>query len=655
MKRWFKILAACLVLLGVGLLGGCTRQAQVTCEMTVEADESGQRVIQVELPESIVRRVFKGSERTVERLMREYCPGQLDWDVERENRQYRLTLTLSFHSLEEYCEKAQALTGKNMVQLNRTGTGMRVEFSLKEYVTAKDFLQWLSDALVEEGYVRRTEVNELFQLGQTYFSYDGKRQSVPGGRIEYAAGKDYDARAMVMVTEPQLEGEWRRTVYLIFPGDLMEKAPGQVQALVEERTPQGSQAEWITDTCVELIFPDGDVESIGQSMSRLLGQGASQLKEEAEMLSPFQFDHTYREFVDVQAFAADTGRVPVCYYVKGQTGDGEAVTSSGLQETPDWMTNLDAAEKERIQSRMADGNYLLLLDEEMDQEEVLFRMEAGYMASSIQVSSVMRDRNTISRDITVTYARPPLKAHQEAIEQYFQNKTQQHGRTETAIIEENFCVQVSMEGGWEQISAAFEHIFSGTDTVSYKRDKTTVLTPSANGYMEEKLDFTGFLPKDNIPSLTYYFQFDSGDTILKDTLDSTAKKENQEETVKATKYTATVGNTSFHIKFTTQVKNLISLPVMALIAFMAAAAAIWYLHGERWNRIMERVAPALNAASQKGENWWQTHTQKPRERWHAGKCAVKRHWKKTWESVKQKLSRGKSEAASDLEEDQKKM
>ena len=181
MKRWFKILAACLVLLGVGLLGDCTRQAQVTCEMTVEADESGQRVIQVELPESIVRRAFTGSERIVERLMQEYCPRQLDWDVERENRQYRLTLTLSFHSLEEYCEKAQALTGKNMVQLNRTGAGMRVEFSLKEYVTAKDFLQWLSDALVEEGYVRRTEVNELFQLGQTYFSYDGKRQSVSGG------------------------------------------------------------------------------------------------------------------------------------------------------------------------------------------------------------------------------------------------------------------------------------------------------------------------------------------------------------------------------------------------------------------------------------------------------------------------------------------
>ncbi|HIS55900.1 MAG TPA: hypothetical protein IAB48_04500 [Candidatus Fimimorpha excrementavium] len=606
MKKWYKILAICFVTMCMVLLGGCTKQAQLNSEMTVKEDGSGTRTIQIAMDKNLVKRGFKGSEKTLERLMDQYCPRELEWEVDERQSLYDLTLTLSFDTLDEYVEKAEALVGTKKIELKDTGQGLQVGFSLEENVTAEDFLDWLKDALVKERYIKRSEKEDLFRLEKTYFSYAGERRSVSNGKIRYQYQKEYDTEQIVMLTQPDTGEQWSRVIYLYFPSELMERREAQVREFVKDRISKDTQVKWLSKTCVCLTFPQADRYKLSQDMQSFFGQASCKIEETMEQNSTFSFGYQYQEYIDMEVFAPKTGAVPVYYYVK-PSPDGYLTCHSDGGEAED-LALPDAGSRE-IQAQIAQlietEGYVMVMGQSVEKEAVSYDMDYQYEASAIEVNNVMRDRDSISRSITVVYDRVPLGVHQNAILQDFETKVGQNGYVE--ILEDGgaYKVQVSQEGTWEELSVLFEAVYGGKDTVSYKRDKTTLLTPSAHGYMEENMDFSAFLPKGCEPQLTYEIQFESGDTILKDTLDSTALKMDQEQVIKSTRYMATVGGDGFHIKFTTQIKNLISMPLISLILFLIFAVLIWYLHGERWQRIMQKITPVYEMCVEKTEGWWE--------------------------------------------------
>lgn len=631
MKRWYKILAICFAALCMLLFGGCTRQAQLNSEMTVKEDGSGTRTIQIAMDKNLVKRGFKGSERTLERLMDQYCPEELEWEVEERQSLYDLTLTLSFDTLDEYAEKAEALVGSQKIELKDTGEGLRVGFSLEENVTVEDFLDWLKDALVKEKYIKRSEKDDLFRLEKTYFSYAGERRAVSDGKIRYQHQKEYDTEQIVMLTQPDTGEQWNRVIYLYFPSELMQRNEAQVQKFVKDRISNDTQTEWLSKTCVRLVFPQADRYELSQDMQFFFGQTACEIEETMEQNSAFSFGYRYQEYINPEVFAPKTGAVPVYYYVKSSSDGYLTYHSDGGKNTSD-LALPDSGSQEiqaQIEQVIEAEGYEQVMGKSVEKETVSYDMDYQYEASAIEVSNVMRDRDSISRSITVVYDRVPLGVHQNAILQDFETKVGQNGYVE--ILEDGgaYKVQVSQEGTWEELSVLFEAVYGGKDTVSYKRDKTTLLTPSAHGYMEENMDFSAFLPEGCEPQLTYGIQFESGDTILKDTLDSTALKMNQEQVIKSTRYTATVGGDGFHIKFTTQIKNLISMPLIALILFLILAVLIWYLHGERWQRIMQKITPVYETCMEKTEGWWERRKDTLSEH---GKT-----WNRKWKDQIQKI------------------
>ena len=301
MKKWYKILAICFVTMCMVLLGGCTKQAQLNSEMTVKEDGSGTRTIQIAMDKNLVKRGFKGSERTLERLMDQYCPRELEWEVDERQSLYDLTLTLSFDTLDEYVEKAEALVGTKKIELKDTGQGLQVGFSLEENVTAEDFLDWLKDALVKERYIKRSEKEDLFRLEKTYFSYAGERRSVSNGKIRYQYQKEYDTEQIVMLTQPDTGEQWSRVIYLYFPSELMERREAQVREFVKDRISKDTQVKWLSKTCVCLTFPQADRYKLSQDMQSFFGQASCKIEETMEQNSTFSFGYQYQEYIDMEA------------------------------------------------------------------------------------------------------------------------------------------------------------------------------------------------------------------------------------------------------------------------------------------------------------------------------------------------------------------
>lgn len=597
MKRWYKILLIGLMLVGIVALSACAKPAKLTSEMTVEEDGSGKRTIQIELDKNLIDRGSGKSQNTLEHLMDQYCPKELDWNVGEEADQYHLTVNLTFDTLEEYVQKAESLVGKHKIRLENTGEGLSVGFSLEEDVNAEDFLGWMKDALVKEKYIKRNDKDDSFELEKTYFSYAGERQVIYNGKIRYQTKKDYDLEQLVLLTEPGIDAQWNRVIYLKFPSNLMRRAEEQVHGFINARASEGTQVDWLSQECVCLTFPTEGIKDLSNHMELFFGQSTCKIKETLESKDVFSFNYKYEEFLDVKDFAPKTGKVPVYYYVKNSS-DGNMKYRSNEQDGTNDRIVPDMGNGE-LQKQIEDilelGGYQLVLGQSLEKKSILYNMDYNYNVKSMDVSSIVRDSTSISRSITVLYDGIPVDAHKQIIEKEFENKTGEKGYVEVLEEKGEYGVRVSQEGTWEELKILMESVFDGQDQVSYKRDKTTLLTPSANGYMEEKLDFSSFLPEGCEPQLTYSIQFESGDVILKDTLDSTAEKMNQEQVIQSRKYRATVSGSDFFIQFRTEIQNLISMPLIALFGFMIIAVIIWYLHGERWKKIMAKMKPIHKA------------------------------------------------------------
>ncbi len=637
MKRWYKILLICLVMMGTVILGGCAKQAQLTSEMTVKEDRSGNRTIQIVLDKDLVRKGNDDPQDTLEQFMDQYCPKELKWRVKQQKEEYNLTLTLEFDTLEEYVEKAESLVGKQKIVYEDMSEGLRVGFSLKENVTAEDFLDWMKEALVKEKYIKKSDKEELFQLEKTYFIYDGKRQTFYDGKIQYETQKDYDVEEILILTQPALEQQWERVLYLFFPSELMEKNEAQIQEFLQSRISDGTDMEWVSQTCVRLTFSADSSDAMSEKMRLLFGQSTCKIEEKLEQNDVFSFEYQYKEYINTKDFAPKTGTIPVYYYVKNSE-DGKLTYLSEKQNHNDELVVPELNNQtiqEEIKHTLESNEYHMVIGESIGETTVSYDMGCSYGVKSIDVSSVIRDSTSVSRSITVAYDRVPLESHKQGIQQDFETKTEQYGYTEILEKDGEYCVQVNQEGNWEELSDLFTTVFNGKDSASYKKDKMTLLTPSSNGYMEEKLDFSSFVPEGEEPQITYQIQFETGDVILKDTLDSTAQHQGKEETIKSNRYSATVNGTVFHITFTTQIKNLISMPLIALFVFIAAAGVIWYLHGERWKRIMENIRPTGQKWIQNMGTWWSAHGISF-EKW----CTLmKQKWNTLIHKIKNKIHR----------------
>lgn len=644
MKRWYKILAICVVMICAAMLGGCTKKAQLSSEMTVEDDGSGTRKIQIELDKNLVKRGFKGGQKNLEDLMDQYCPEEFTWKVDEQKNTYDLTLTLEFDSLEAYAKKAGALAGEKNIQWKDLGEGLSVGFSLEEKVTAEAFLTWMKDALVKEAYIKRSEKNQLFRLGKTYFSHAGDRQAVNDGKIQYEYRQDYDAEQMVFLTQPDLGEAWNRVIYVYFPSALMEGNAAQVQKFMQNRISDATQMDWLSQTCVRLTFSGRDVYGMSQAMKLFFGQSACRIEETMESETPFSFGYQYEEYMDVADFAPKTGTLPVYYYVK-DAASGDLAYRAGEQEKEAALPMPESGSQEmqdQIETAIETEGYHMEMGQSVESKTIRYDMDCLYGAKAVDVSSVVRDSRSISRSITVMYDRVPLSAHQYAIQEDFETKVGQKGYVEIVEEDEGYGVRVSQEGTFEELADLFSDVYGGRDQVSYKRDKITLLTPSANGYMEETLDFSAFLPAGTETELTYGIRFESGDAILKDTLLSTAQKEDGEQVIKTANYTATVGGSGFHIEFTTKIKNMISMPLMALIAFLTVAVLIWYLHGPRWQRMMQRAAPVYGTCREWIQSRWTAHKQSMTDRHGAWKDKGREQIQKIKDTLHRKKKDGSS-------------
>lgn len=169
-----------LALAGIGVLGvsGCSAGSTIDTSLQVNEDLSGQRTMTISLDDSVFAQYFNGTIDDLNSYISEYCPEQLEWSVSAEEGYNQYEFDLLFGGVDEYKSKVDILTGMDSVlEISVPDTIWASGIYINEDFTSEDLLKWLSDGLVEAGYVSADNASMIFSVGNTEVDFNGNQYS----------------------------------------------------------------------------------------------------------------------------------------------------------------------------------------------------------------------------------------------------------------------------------------------------------------------------------------------------------------------------------------------------------------------------------------------------------------------------------------------
>ena len=142
-----------------------------------------------------------------------------------------------------------------------------------ENFTSKDLLSWLSNALVEEGYIDPSYKDEIFENDTTilYFGADEypTSETINVSEITYLPFNSID-----ILTIPYVDGTYDRKVIFNIPKSTMEEKRNEIKAFMEDSIPSGALSLWETnpksgDIVFSISLENTDKENIDVAMENI--------------------------------------------------------------------------------------------------------------------------------------------------------------------------------------------------------------------------------------------------------------------------------------------------------------------------------------------------------------------------------------------------
>ncbi len=161
------LIAACFV------FTACDYGATVNTNFTLNADLSGSRTMVAAISESAFDEYFSGSYQDLANLVTAYCPAGLNYTYDEACLTY--TFSIDFDSIEEYELLLMSILDEDdsPVEINAPSSVWSSGVYINEYFDSEDLLQWLADAMVDEGFVDSSNSSYIFDFDEITVIYDG--------------------------------------------------------------------------------------------------------------------------------------------------------------------------------------------------------------------------------------------------------------------------------------------------------------------------------------------------------------------------------------------------------------------------------------------------------------------------------------------------
>lgn len=319
------ILAA--FLLSLTFLWGCG--IELTSKIKLNKSFSGTRTMSCTFSSNDFTRFFQGTEYDLDHVIKDSCPSQLSWQKSEKDGQKIYTFTLTFSSLKDYKEKAEAILNFAPEITYQYGDSPFVQgFIYKENFSSKDLMAWLYTALYEQKYVDKQSVDELWNLKKTTVSFPGKtyetEDKISINEMQYA-----ELSSIKIDTETEKNGQLSRKIAFYIPKKTLDQNSGKIQSYFGNK--KITWSNWKNGKILTLSFSSDNFTDLAAKTREIFHskQWVGTYSVQYKSGNPFSFDYEYKESLDFSNFIQQNGTIPVtCTFNKRKLLDSSVKTKT---------------------------------------------------------------------------------------------------------------------------------------------------------------------------------------------------------------------------------------------------------------------------------------------------------------------------------------
>lgn len=177
-KYILMILMLLLTLVFSVALSGCNAGSSINTTLTINDDLSGKRDMKIIINNDVFNEYFSGTITDLNNIITIYCPSSITYEYYESESSREYVFTLSFSSLLDYQSKVNNILGEESTIVIEVPESIWVNgIYVEESFESVDLLAWLSNALIENGYVSESNASMIFSDGSTEVIYNGQSNS----------------------------------------------------------------------------------------------------------------------------------------------------------------------------------------------------------------------------------------------------------------------------------------------------------------------------------------------------------------------------------------------------------------------------------------------------------------------------------------------
>lgn len=482
------------VVMCVMCLDGCGKGiVKVDTVLTMTEDFAGSRHMEIEIPQSVLKKYVSASWDEIVSLLLNNCPEQLECSTERTTAGYILEYDIEFSSLDEYKSKIEALLGRPAeISADTPDTVFASGIIIQEDFTSADLLKYIPEAANEAGYISADYKDGMIKNGKNTAVYGGHTYKISGEYISVNNIKSLAINSVTINTNVTADRTFDRKIIIDIPKESMDINGEAIKGYLEGNLPEGMEGKWkesskkytfsaeIKDKSAEMLqaFTAAVLDDAGCTVS----YGDS--SEDGDILSVVL---KFNENIDLSAFTSEAdGLIPLKYSFNIEELYDVAVEKSiNGQE----MQSVDVG-------NLADKQ--LLVDEGVKQLGIQISMNRHYEAGSIKAITNISENKEISREFIFTVSGSPTEFEKDIISSRFRQTAESFADVETKEDNRKFSLILRMRGSEYALEESFNGLFHKDGSIHYEA-KNEGVGDSDSFLYGENLDFSDFMSySDNV-------------------------------------------------------------------------------------------------------------------------------------------------------------
>ena len=479
----------------------CACGADVNSKVTINPDESGERVMVMTISKNDLRFAGKFNLSDVDSAIATSCPDCMTYAYEEDDKTVRATFTLPFSSYEDYENKLNTFCDtKAEIQGYMSESPFAKEIEYSENISSREMLKWLPEALVEKKVLNERYRASVFNSFNTKLVIGGAEFDGGAGRLSITDHLYCQIESIDLYTMPVGSGKYNRLIKLNIPKSELEKNKEGIEDFLTKSVPENCFGSWESKEndamqVYSVSMTDFTPEQIRSSMEKYTG-GHADFNPGAVKISEGIFDRKLG-FVEALEWTnyicSSTRTVPIRYILDQTSTNGEIVDMAGGAFTKVKGTEL----KE-------DENFLAYDLGERYETAVQANLEQHFHFSSIDYTLDAKGKNNIRKEIVLHFDNATAEDIGGICDKIRALGKNDEIAAKTKVELSQDSVKLVFEGKASEINHMMSAITSGDETgVSYASESKW-LVPLGNTIVEDIIDFDGIAYKD--PNGSEYWQ-----------------------------------------------------------------------------------------------------------------------------------------------------